>query len=188
MIRLALELELTEEDVLALLMRRKMGDHPELAASLRRMDIDTGVGSADDPPPIAPTPDPVAPTPEPVAPTPEPVASTPDPVVAKPAKPATSRAARAAAAPAAAPETNGRKEPAPLLPPAEADLRALLSRYNAVHPAKIGGVVALLKEHGGFSRLVECPLNTWGAIQAAAEAFIAEVQAQAQPPAAAAGE
>lgn len=210
MIRLSLELELTEEDVLALLMRRHMEDQPELSAALRRMDFATGVGT-DDPssPPVArgsPEPDP-APAPAPLAKIqpplaeipasdprdpdtgkPEPQAEpapSPEPVAeakaepAKPAKPASSRTQRAAA-------TNGSKpvEAAPQPPPAEADLRATLSRYNALHPAKIGGVVALLKEHGGHSRLIECPLNTWGAIQRAAEAFIAA----AQPPVAIADE
>jgi len=150
------EFELMPEDFVSLLMRREMNRQPVLAGAVAAMDVATGVNDG-------------APAPEPSPPPPDPApAPAPEPVAGRPAPPASPRAARAKAA-----DGNGKTPPAPAIEiPQEADLRALLSRLNAVHPAKINGVVALLKEHGGRSRLNECPPETWPAIWAAAEAIV----------------
>jgi hypothetical protein len=165
------DLQLNEEDVLSLLMRQQMGAHPALAAAVNEMDLQTGVGGAaqqapTEPPPKTPSPPPPPePQPEP-QPQPEPVAEARTPAPASP---------RSHRAKAAAPEsTNGKTPPAPpIVIPAEADMRALLSKVNAVHPAKIVGVMALLEEHGGFKRLNECPKETWPKIWEVAEAIVA---------------
>jgi hypothetical protein len=133
-----------------------MAAHPPLAAVVEVMDVATGVGQV---------PDPAAAAVAEVKPSP--------------------RSHRAKAA-----DTNGAKPPVSLATPApaaltepvslapavnippEKELRTLLSKVNAIHPAKIAGVVALLKEHGGADRLNDCPPDTWPAIWNAAEAFV----------------
>jgi hypothetical protein len=57
--------------------------------------------------------------------------------------------------------------------PSEEELRPLLSRMAAVHHDKVKGVTNMLKAVGGFSRLVECPLDTWPAIKQACDDAIA---------------
>lgn len=163
------DLDLNQEDMLSLLMRQRMGAHPALAASVAEMDVATGVGGAAQGAPIPPA-DPPPATPPPPPPPPPPPEPQPEPVAEKPAV-ASPRAHRAKAA---ANDTNGKTPPAPpIVIPAEADMRALLSKVNAVHPAKIVGVMALLEEHGGHKRLNECPKETWPKIWEVAEAIVA---------------
>jgi hypothetical protein len=159
-VTLNFEMELTREDILSLLMRKEMAAHPPLAAAVEAMDVATGVGQV-----------------------PEPTAA------AAVAEVKTSPRSHRANANKAA-DTNGAKPPVSLATPApaaladpvtlapsvkipaEKELRSLLSQVNAIHPAKIAGVVALLKEHGGADRLNDCPTDTWPAIWNAAEAFV----------------
>jgi hypothetical protein len=152
-------------------MRDRMREHPALATAVADMDVATGVGGAAQGAPIPPADPPPAPPPTPSPAPPPPPEPQPEPVAEKPAV-ASPRAHRAKAA---APEsTNGKTPPAPPIAiPTEADMRALLSKVNAVHPAKIVGVMALLEEHGGFKRLNECPKETWPKIWEVAEALVA---------------
>ena len=62
-------------------------------------------------------------------------------------------------------------EPKPLDEPA---MRSLLSKVGAVHPLKVKAITDLLEAHGGRRRLSECDPLTWPAIAEAARAVLVE--------------
>jgi hypothetical protein len=178
--QLHFDLDVTDEDLLSLLMRREMSRHPALAEAVEEMDVDAGIGGAAQAAPVAeddqPEVDLEATSDAPVAPEPPPPPPPPPPPAPKAPTEAAKASPRAARAKAAA-GTNGQKPlAAPVLIPKEADLRALLSKVSTVHPAKIAGAVALVEEHGGFRRLNDCPTETWPAIWAAAEVVVAAAE------------
>ena len=155
-VNMTFDVEVSQEDIAnMLLMRRQMvAAGPAPAAIVAAIDESIGIGGEPAPAPEPPPPPPPAPPPAP-PPTPPPAAKAPR------------------AAPKPAPIA---KVAAPLKPaiPLEADLRAVLKQVNAIHPKSTAGVVDLLREHGGFPRLTECPPDTWPAIEAAALAYLEE--------------
>jgi outer membrane biosynthesis protein TonB len=158
-VNMTFDVEVSQEDIAnMLLMRRQMVAASQATAAIVQT-IDESIGIGGEPAP-APEPPPPPPAPPP-APPPTP------PPAAKKAAPKPAPITKAAAPPAA---------PAKAAPqiPLEADLRAVLKQVNAIHPKSTAGVVDLLREHGGFPRLTECPPDTWPAIEAAALAYLEE--------------
>lgn len=58
-------------------------------------------------------------------------------------------------------------------------MRALLARFQAAHPRQVAAVLDLMRQHGGASRLSDCPVETWPAIAAGAEQYLARGAAAA---------
>ncbi len=54
------------------------------------------------------------------------------------------------------------------------EMRALLARFQAAHPRQVAAVLDLMRQHGGASRLSDCPAETWPAIAAGAELYLAQ--------------
>lgn len=98
-------------------------------------------------------------------------ASAPEPVEAAEAPPVTSMSRIAEEAPA--PEQEPAPEPRAETPPSLEEMRKLLSQYQTNHPRGLAAVLDLMREHGGAARLAECPVETWPAIAAAIEQYLA---------------
>lgn len=98
--------------------------------------------------------------------------------VAPPAPAPAKKPARAArAAPVEAPRPNGVHVVEPVVkmppaPPSEEDLRALLVVLANKAPTRNQAVIALLEEVGGAPKLLSCPVERWGDIEAAAREAI----------------
>lgn len=96
-----------------------------------------------------------------------------DSVPAEPAaeQPANSSATVMSREEASAPEPE--PEPEAEKPPTLEEMRALLARFQAAHPRQVAAVLDLMRQHGGASRLSDCPVETWPAIAAGAEQYLA---------------
>lgn len=89
--------------------------------------------------------------------------------------PAVEQAAEQPEAPAAeeAPAPEPQPEPEAEKPLALEEMRALLARFQAAHPRQVAAVLDLMRQHGGASRLSDCPVDTWPAIAAGAQQYLA---------------
>ena len=78
------------------------------------------------------------------------------------------------ASPAPEPQPEPQPEPEAEKPPTLEEMRALLARFQAAHPRQVAAVLDLMRQHGGASRLSDCPVETWPAIAAGAELYLAK--------------
>ena len=84
---------------------------------------------------------------------------------------------------AAAEQADAEEAPAPEPQPEAAkprsvgEMRALMSRYQAAHPGGLTATLDLMKKLGGATRVLDCPVETWPAIAAAAEQYLARGEA-----------
>ena len=90
--------------------------------------------------------------------------------------PVAEQAAEQPEAPAAeeAPAPEPQPEPKAETPPTLEEMRATLARFQAAHPRQVAAVLDLMRQHGGASRLSDCPVETWPAIAAGAELYLAQ--------------
>jgi hypothetical protein len=165
------DLDVPDEVLVAWLLRYQMSLHPPLKQAMAEADFDRGLLDPADPLRVggeqtpAPPPSALPPAASPSVPEEgeggKPVAAAEDP--APSTKPLVRTKGR---------KVNGDGQEQPRQPLAEPMMRALLSSVSDVHPQRVAGVIAILAEHGGSKRLMDCPSTTWPAIEDAANAAL----------------
>jgi hypothetical protein len=164
-ITMTFDLEVSDEALAALLLRHHMNLHPPLQRAMNEADFDRGLVDPADPlrvegeQSLAPPPSAHPPAASP--------SITDEGTQGKP-KVTQTKAPKAPARDKA----NGAGDGAGRQPLAEPAMRALLSSVSDVHPQRVAGVIAILTEHGGNKRLMDCPQATWVAIEDAAQAAL----------------
>jgi hypothetical protein len=154
-LHLRFDADISDDLLAALLIREQAQAHPAVRRAIEEEDFQRGLPDPADPARAA-----------------APAAAEPAPEPARP--PAAKKRTTTGKPPAGNGAGDGM---APRQQPTEPELRAVLREVSTVHPQKVVAVIDILRTVGGSARLADCPQDKWIAIEDAARAVLAELQA-----------